>query len=253
MVCLEGVTLTRLENSLSDADLKKYPLWSWLSHLLTHYIYTLEHKDKIPKVPGENERTLYAFWFKDMLKEFLKKFNDATPERVYRSLLNPPSAEIAFMTYNATSLELQRGFLGSIHIYDSTYNAPTPQHHVLQSAMLNPAEETNTPTDDDWYDASTDDSFSDNDSLPELESLAENPNKVFKGNKEEEQPKKGENSDDILDIMNTLFAPNTKCAPVAPNTKFYSSWEEFLTSGPIFTVPPVQTNKLAKQVHQDAS
>ena len=243
MVCLEGMTLSRLEKSLSSVDLKRYPLWSWLSHLLTKYIYSLEHKKGNPAIPSENDRTLYALWFKDMEKEFLKEFDDATPERVYRSLLNPPCEKIAFMTYTATQLELQKGFLYSIRVYEPRPAPLFPPSSIKN--MLNPAEVEGSD-----YESYPNASDSDDDSMPDLESQHDEDDEGYP-----ELEDIGNIADDIPDLMDATS--NSKIlkwsGAFASNIKFCTTWDELLTSGPIFTVPPVQTNKLAKQVHQDAS
>ena len=205
MVCLEGITLVRLENSLSNADLKKYPLWSWLTHLLTNYIYSLEHEKENPEIPSKNDRSLYALWFNDMIKEFLKEFNDTTPERVYRSLLNPPCKDIAYMVYTATSLELQKGFLASICFYEPSWNSPPPNS---KKKMLNPAEDnTVNQSNSDLYDDSDDDSMPDLEppglpddiSLPNLEDIKNIP-------------------DDLPDLINSIVLPKS-------TIKFWPTWD----------------------------
>ena len=238
MVCLEGITLDRIENSLSDAELNKFPLWSWLSHLLTNYIYSLEHKDNPPKIPTSNDQTLYALWFKVMLKEFLKEFDDATPERVYRSLLNPPTADIAFMVYTATSLELQKGFLDSIHVYNPypRWKSNSPQS---KKKMLNPAEENAVDKE------SNSDYDSDDDSMPDLE------------------PPGPPDPPDPHDLHDAISLPNLEDIKKIPddlpdlistqsitkfNIKFSTNWEDFLTNGPTFKapIPPTQTPTIGK-------
>ena len=39
MVCIQGITGNRIRKSLTNYDLEKYPLYSWVIFKLSNYIY----------------------------------------------------------------------------------------------------------------------------------------------------------------------------------------------------------------------
>jgi hypothetical protein len=160
MVYFYGVTLNRLQTSLTEQQLEHYPLWSWLIFRLSEYIYKLEQhpETSYPYIPKEFDETTYGRWFYSILPNLKEAYDDATPERLFKCCENAPAEEVAIIIYDATALNLQEGFMNSI--------SSLPQSEPIET---NPANDDLSETDSlpDLIPA-TDDDLSETDSLPDL-------------------------------------------------------------------------------------
>ena len=145
MVSFYGVTLNRLQTSLTKKEQDEYPLWSWLIFRLSEYIYKLEQHPYTsqPYIPKEHDETTYGQWFYSILPKLKEAYDDATPERLFKCCENVPAEKVAIIIYEATELSLLKGFMNSI------IALPPPQ---AEPTELNPA----------------DDDLSETDSLPDL-------------------------------------------------------------------------------------
>ena len=143
MVCLCGMTYDAVKASLSPDEQNEFPIWNWISYLLTKYIMKKYSKKDILEVPTANDNSYFAHWFRNSIRVLKEIFNDATPERVLKCLNNPPSEEIAWAIYEATSLEMQREFLGSLKPYKDNFKANTIKWENLPN-KINPADNIHT-------------------------------------------------------------------------------------------------------------
>jgi len=171
MVCLYGVTLGYLEKSLTKQELQEYPIWSWLAHRLTNFIYNLGHADDTggdgPYIPIEDDASPYAVWFNATLTILKETFDDATPERLYKCCENSPAEEVSLIIYEATPLTLLYAFKHNMQ----QRAAETEEQYIADVAELYAAEVEaqkasylgENPADHIAYNEN-----SDNDSLPEL-------------------------------------------------------------------------------------
>jgi hypothetical protein len=112
MVCLYETTLSiireiRLEKHENDDWI--YTDWNWLGHELMFFIYKLDDYGA-PFIPKTDGVCRWSIWFNKVMKAMQKIFHDATRERVFRVLENPPHESITTIAFEATPLKLQLAF-----------------------------------------------------------------------------------------------------------------------------------------------
>ena len=120
MVCLEGKTFDALKKVLLAGDLDQYSPWNWLVHKLIKFMHQFYSHPYLPFdadclspcVP--DHRDAYGIWFDKIYQALSREFHDATHELVLRVCLNPPTADVASIIYNATSLTNQKAFLAHL-------------------------------------------------------------------------------------------------------------------------------------------
>lgn len=171
MVCLYGVILRYLEKSLTKQELQEYPIWSWLTHRLTNYIYNLGHADDIgvdgPYIPIEGDASPYAVWFNATLTILKDTYDDATPERLYKCCENSPGEEVSIIIFEATPLTLLYAFKHNMQQraaeLEEQYIADAEELYAAEVEAQKTSNLDENPADHIPYNED-----SDNDSLPEL-------------------------------------------------------------------------------------
>ena len=169
MVCLQGITENRLRQSLTKQQLSHFPLFNWLIHKLTKYIYsTYDGKCKFPICPEKGDKiNKYTEWFDNVGRVLGKTFIDVTQERIFSCCNNPPCEEVALIIYNATSLEIQKGFYYSIP--EDNFNNYLEEKEE-KNIIINPADDNKWGTGGSVIDLT----LSDDDSMPDLENYDNN-------------------------------------------------------------------------------
>ena len=137
MVCLHGLTMKLLNESLTQEEMEDYPAWSWLIYRLTEYIHQLDPRSAgvHPTIPLSNDNTHYARWFSQVQIKLGETFNDATETRTFKCLENCPAEEVALLIYDATEATLLNGFLQHLKQTPNPSTAP-PVITIIIEDML---------------------------------------------------------------------------------------------------------------------
>ena len=172
MVCLHGVTLARLKESLDLHQINQYPLWNWLVHKLTYFMYKKYgvfsdlfndpdvgegNGDDVPYIPSEWGEDHYSIWFWKIYVYLETRFNDVTAQRTMNCLCNVPEEEMANMIYDLAPLEIQFAFYASLQPYIHKHTE-LPEDEVKEKEVLvvggqELAEKMANPADDIYIDS----------------------------------------------------------------------------------------------------
>ena len=115
---LYGITRDLVDFVYQEED---YLPWNNLAHHLTLFIFNKFAQDDLmhkvfwdPFIPKKESNTEWSKWFYSVQKALLIDYDDATPERVFRCMQDPPAESITMTLFSVTPLEIIHEFIDTV-------------------------------------------------------------------------------------------------------------------------------------------